>query len=192
MTRKANVHAHSSLFGIRIVGLPAAIDLCVGILPASTTALRFAPDEVLLLPELVLGQGLLKVGPESGLSGDGSEFSLLDVNSSGLDLTGYQDSDEDPEDFDDDDRLEMALEILLGEDPSVIVETDTGMSAMMFSRTEYDRLIASRVEWQLPSTKPYLSQGKFLGVPVKLYATNDEALVICLTAYVHELAERVR
>jgi hypothetical protein len=109
-----------------------------------------------------------------------------------LDLTGYQDSDEDPEDFDDDDRLEMALEILLGEDPSVIVETDTGMSAMMFSRTEYDRLIASRVEWQLPSTKPYLSQGKFLGVPVKLYATNDEALVICLTAYVHELAERVR
>jgi hypothetical protein len=186
------VHAHSSLFGIRIVGLPAAIDLCVGILPASTTALRFAPDEVLLLPELILGQGLLKIGPESGLSGDGSEFSLLDVNPSGLDLTGYQDSDEDPEDFDDDDRLEMALEILLGEDPSVIVETDTGMSAMMFSRTEYDRLIAPRVEWQLPWTKPYLSQGKFLGVPVKLYATNDEALVICLTAYVHELAERVR
>lgn len=177
------MHAHSSLFGIRIVALPAAIDLCVGILPASTTALRFAPDEVLLLPELVLGQGL---------PGEGSEFSLLDVNPSGLDLTGYEGSDEDPEDFDDDDRLEMALEILLGEDPSVIVETDTGMSAMMFSRTEYDRLIAPRVEWQLPSTKPYLSQGKFLGVPVKLYATNDEALVICLTAYVHELAERVR
>jgi hypothetical protein len=180
------VHAHSSLFGIRIVGLPAAINLCVGILPASTTALRFAPDEVLLLPELILGQGI---------PGEGSKLSLLDVNPSGLDLTGYQDSDEDPEDFDDfddDDRLEMALEILLGEDPSVIVETDTGMSAMMFSRGEYDRLIAPRVEWQLPSTKPYLSQGKFLGVPVKLYATNDEALVICLTAYVHELAERVR
>jgi hypothetical protein len=177
------VHAHSSLFGIRIVGLPTAIDLCVGILPASTTALRFAPDEVLLLPELVLGQGF---------PGDGPEFSLLDVNPSGLDLTGYLDSDEDPEDFDDDDRLEMALEVLLGDDPSVIVETDTGMSAMMFSRAEYDRMIAPRVEWQLPSTKPYLSQGKFLGVPVKLYATNDEALVICLTAYVHELAERVR
>ena len=31
-----------------------------------------------------------------------------------------------------------------------------------------------------------------LGVPVKLYATEGEALVICLTAYVHELAERVR
>jgi hypothetical protein len=175
------VHAHSSLFGIRIVGLPAAIDLCVGILPASTTALRFAPDEVLLLPELVLGQG-----------GSGAELSLLDVDPTGLDLTGYEHSDEDPEDFDDDDRLEMALEILLSEDPSVIVETDTGMSAMMFSRAEYDRLIAPRVEWQLPSTKPYLSQGKFLGLPVKLYATNDEALVICLTAYVHELAERVR
>jgi hypothetical protein len=177
------VHAHSSLFGIRIVGLPAAIDLCVGILPASTTALRFAPDEVLLLPELVLGQGA---------SMHGSDPSMFDVDPSGLDLTGFEGSDEDHEDFDDDDRLEMALEILLGEDPSVIVETDTGMSAMMFSRGEYDRLIAPRVEWQLPSTKPYLSQGKFLGVPVKLYATNDEALVICLTAYVHELAERVR
>jgi hypothetical protein len=180
------VHAHSSLFGIRIVGLPAAIDLCVGILPASTTALRFAPDEVLLLPELVLGQG-----------DSGEELSLLDVDPTGLDLTFAQPfntehSDEDPADFDDDDRLEMALEILLGEDPSVIVETDTGMSAMMFSRAEYDRLIAPRVEWLLPSVKPYLSQGKFLGVPVKLYATNDEALVICLTAYVHELAERVR
>ncbi len=177
------MHAHSSLFGIRIVGLPAAIDLCVGILPASTTALRFTPDEVLLLPELVLGQGA---------SMNGSDPSMFDVDPSGLDLTGYEDSDEDAQDFDDDDRLEMALEILLGEDPSVIVETDTGMSAMMFSRAEYDRLIAPRVEWQLPLTKPYLSQGKFLGVPVKLYATHDEALVICLTAYVHELAERVR
>lgn len=177
------MHAHSSLFGIRIVGLPAAIDLCVGILPASTTALRFAPDEVLLLPELVLGQGVPM---------NGSDHSMLDVDPSGLDLTGFMPDDDDPEDFDDDDRLEMALEILLGEDPSVIVETDTGMSAMMFSRAEYDRMIAPRVEWQLPSTKPYLSQGKFLGVPVKLYATNDEALVICLTAYVHELAERVR
>ena len=177
------MHAHSSLFGIRVVGLPAAIDLCVGILPASTTALRFAPDEVLLLPELVLGLGAAI---------NGSELSMFDVDPSGLDLTGFGPPDEDPEDFDDDDRLEMALEILLGEDPSVIVETDTGMSAMMFSRAEYERLIAPRVEWQLPSTKPYLSQGKFLGVPVKLYATNDEALVICLTAYVHELAERVR
>ena len=177
------MHAHSSLFGIRIIALPSAIDLCVGILPASTTALRFAPDEVLLLPELVLGQGL---------PGERSELSILDVDPSGLDLTGFELSDEEGEDFDDDDRLEMALEILLGEDPSVIVETDTGMSAMMFSRAEYDRLIASRVEWQLPSTKPYLSQGKFLGVPVKLYATEGEALVICLTAYVHELAERVR
>lgn len=177
------MHAHSSLFGIRIVGLPAAIDLCVGILPTSTTALRFAPDEVLLLPELVLGQGVPM---------NGSNLSMLDVDPSGLDLTGFEHSDEDPEDFDDDDRLEMALEILLGEDPSVIVETDTGMSAMMFSRVEYDRMIAERVEWQLPSTKPYLSQGKFLGVPVKLYATENEALVICLTAYVHELAERVR
>jgi hypothetical protein len=183
MTRKANVHAHSSLLGIRIIALPEAIDLCVGILPASTTALRFAPDEVLLLPELFLGDG-------NSMHGSGP--SLLDVDPTGLDLTGYGDPDEDPEDFDEDDRLEMALEILLGEDPSVIVETDTGMSAMMFSRSEYDRLIAPRVEWQLPSTKPYLSQGKFLGVPVKLYATNDEALVICLTAYVHELAERVR
>ncbi len=177
------MHAHSSLFGIRIVGLPAAIDLCVGILPASTTALRFAPDEVLLLPELVLGQGVPM---------NGSDQSMLDVDPTGLDLTGFMPDDDDPEDFDDDDRLEMALEILLGEDPSVIVETDTGMSAMMFSRAEYDRMIAPRVEWQLPSTKPYLSQGKLLGVPVKLYATNDEALVICLTAYVHELAERVR
>jgi hypothetical protein len=183
MTRKANVHAHSSLLGIRIIALPAAIDLCVGILPASTTALRFAPDEVLLLPELVLGQG-------GSINSD--DPSMFDGDPTGLDVTGFGSSDEDAADFDDDDRLEMALEILLGDDSAAIVETDTGMSAMMFSHTEYERLIASRVEWQLPATKPYLSQGKFLGVPVKLYATESEALVICLTAYVHELAERVR
>lgn len=177
------MHAHSSLFGIRVVALPAAIDLCVGMLPASTTALRFAPDEVLLLPELVLGQEF---------PSDGRDISMLETDPTGLDFSYLPPSDEDPEDFDDDDRLEMALEVLLGEDPSVIVETDTSMSAMMFSNAEYDRMIATRVEWQLPATKPYLSQGKFLGVPVKLYATEDEALVICLTAYVHELAERVR
>ncbi len=172
------MHAHSSLLGIRIVALPAAIDLCIGILPASTTALRFAPDEVVLVPELILGHG--------------DFMESLVTAASDSDLPDSDLPDEGLEGFDDDDRLEMALEILLGEDASAIVETDTGMSAMMFSHAEYERLIASRVEWQLPSATPYLSQGKFLGVPVKLYATESEALVICLTAYVHELAERVR
>jgi hypothetical protein len=181
------VHAHSSLFGIRVVALPAAIDVCIGVLPVSTTALRFAPDEVLLVPELVLGQGHDDAVDSYDLSSDDPDDNNNNNNNGEDEL-----DDEGLDSFDDDDRLEMALEILLSEDPSAIVETDTGMSAMMFPRAEYERLIASRVEWKLPSTKPYLSQGKFLGVPVKLYATEDEALVICLTAYVHELAERVR
>jgi hypothetical protein len=172
------VHAHSSLLGIRIVALPAAIDLCIGAIPSSTTALRFAPDEVLLVPELVLG--------------DDEEFDFDLVDSVVEDTEAPQAEAEDLGDLDDDDRLEAALEVLLGEDPAAIVATDTGLSAMMFSRKEYDRLVASRVEWRLPAVTPYLAQGKFLGVPVKLYDTGNEALVICLTAYAHELAERVR
>ena len=178
------MHAHSSLLGIRIIAQPAAIDLCIGMLPASTTALRFSPDEALLIPELVMGQ-VAESDSEADIAAD------VDADTdSATDLS--ENSKVDLDEFGDDDRLEMALEILLNEDPATIVETDTGLSAMMFSRYEYDRLIASRVEWKLPEETPYLSQGKFLGVPVKLYDTGDEALLICLTAYVHELAERVR
>ena len=41
--------APESLVGHRIVAAPSAIDAIVGTLPAEATALRFAPDEVLVL-----------------------------------------------------------------------------------------------------------------------------------------------
>jgi hypothetical protein len=43
------VPAPEPLHGIRVVADPVAIDALVAALPARTTALRFAPDEVLVL-----------------------------------------------------------------------------------------------------------------------------------------------
>ncbi len=78
------------------------------------------------------------------------------------------------------------------DDPSAIVEPETGYSVFRFSPTEFTRLVERHVEFELPHARPPLAQGKVLGVPVKLWLTDREAWVLCATAYAHELAERIR
>jgi hypothetical protein len=77
-------------------------------------------------------------------------------------------------------------------DEHAIVEREVGLSAFRLTPTQFDRLVAPRVEWQLPAERPYFSQGRFLAVPVKLWVTEDQTLVICASAYAHELQERLR
>jgi hypothetical protein len=134
---KAAVLAPETLVGARIVASPDAVDRCVGGLADDVTALRFAPDEVLL------------VGVHT-------------VNTASVD------------------------------DPSAIIELDTGYSVFRFSPPEFARLVERHVEFELPHTRPALAQGRVLGVPVKLWLTDQQCWVVCATAYAHELAERIR
>lgn len=84
---------------------------------------------------------------------------------------------------------EIRVEI---DDPSAIVELDAGFCVFRFEAAEFDRNVAARIEWTVPTSRPCLAQGKVLGVPVKIWLTDDRVLLICATAYAHELADRLR
>ena len=62
------------LRGIRVVADPAAIDALVGALPARTTAVRFAPDEV-----LVLGVASVNLDDSSAIVEDETGYVALTV-----------------------------------------------------------------------------------------------------------------
>ncbi len=73
-----------------------------------------------------------------------------------------------------------------------IVEREAGLSAFRFSPAQFERLIAHRIEWTVPTNRPALVQGRFLAVPVKIWLTEEQVLLLCATAFVHELQERIR
>ena len=128
------MRALETLVGTRVVALPDALDACIAELPSGMTALRFAPDEALLV-----GSGQIAI-----------------------------------------------------DDPDAIAERDTGYSAARLSNTEFARYVAPRIEWAIPDSRPCLVQGLVAGVATKILLADDHALVVCPTAFAHELAERLR
>jgi hypothetical protein len=78
------------------------------------------------------------------------------------------------------------------DDEHAIVEREVGFSAFRFSPLQFGELVAHRLEWTLPTTRPALAQGRLMAIPVKIWLTDTEVLLICATAFVHELADRLR
>ena len=78
------------------------------------------------------------------------------------------------------------------DDPHAIVVDDAGFSAARLSWADYDEHVAPLIEWPLPSERPALAQGLVAAVPAKLWITRDDVLLICPTAYVDDLTERLR
>ncbi len=78
------------------------------------------------------------------------------------------------------------------DDEYAIVEREVGFSAFRFSPPQFEHLVAHRIEWTLPTSRPALAQGRLLAVPVKIWLTDEQVLVLCPTAFVHELQERIR
>jgi hypothetical protein len=128
------VLAPETLVGTRVVAAPSSLDSCIADLPPTMEALRFAPDEVLLV-----GKG----------------------------------------------RIEL-------DDEYAIVEREVGFSYFRFSPSQFSQVVAHRLEWTLPTTRPALAQGRLMAIPIKVWLTNDRVMLICPTAFVHELQERLR
>jgi hypothetical protein len=78
------------------------------------------------------------------------------------------------------------------DDEYAIVEREVGFSAFRFHPPLFAELVAHRLEWQLPTARPALAQGRLMAIPVKIWLTDSEVLLICPTAFAHELAERLR
>lgn len=72
-----------------------------------------------------------------------------------------------------------------------IAEDETGLVGWWLTPDELTDLVLPHVEWPLPAARPALAQGLVAGVPAKIWLTEDRALLLCATAYAHELAERV-
>jgi hypothetical protein len=122
-----------TLHGLRIVADPAAVDTVVTGLPAEVTALRLAPDDILLV----------------GCVGTPA-----------------------------------------CPDPHAIVEPDLGFSGAWFTRAEFGQIVRPHMEWSVP-TDGRLGQGLIAGVSSKVHVDGTTVLVVCPSAFVDELKERL-
>ena len=77
-------------------------------------------------------------------------------------------------------------------DEHALVEREVGLSFIRLTSKQFEQLVAPRIEWVVSPERPTFTQGRFLALPIKLWVTEDHALLICATAYVHELQERFR
>ncbi len=75
-------------------------------------------------------------------------------------------------------------------DPHAIIETDLGFSRAWFSLTEFDQIIRPHMEWSMPPDGR-LGQGLIAGVGSKVHIDAGTVLVVCPTAFVHELEGRL-
>jgi len=78
----------------------------------------------------------------------------------------------------------------LGDEPAII-EQDAGFVGWWLTAGELADTVLPHVDWPLPMPRPALAQGLVAGVPAKIWLTHDRALLLCATAYAHELAERL-
>ncbi len=76
-------------------------------------------------------------------------------------------------------------------DDHAIVEPETGFAGVWLTPTELSDDVVPHIEWPLPEDRPALLQGSICGVPAKLYLESDRALLLCATAYAHELADQL-
>ena len=73
-----------------------------------------------------------------------------------------------------------------------VVESDQGFSGRWMTPSEFGSVVAFHIEWPIPVDRPASAQGLVAGVPSKLFFGADErVLLLCATAYAHELMERL-
>ncbi len=75
-------------------------------------------------------------------------------------------------------------------DPHAIVETDLGFSGAWLTRSEFDQIVRPHMEWSVPADGR-LGQGMIAGVSSKVHIDGTTVLVVCPSAFVDELEERL-
>jgi hypothetical protein len=77
-------------------------------------------------------------------------------------------------------------------DEGAITEDEPGFAGWWLTPDELREQVLPHVDWPLPSARPALAQGLVAGVPAKLWLGEDRTMLLCATAYVHDLEERLR
>ena len=81
--------------------------------------------------------------------------------------------------------------VALGDEPAII-EDERGLVGWWLTLDEWRDHVREYVDWPLPASRPALAQGLVAGVPAKVWLTEDRVLLLCASAYAHELVERLR
>lgn len=82
------------------------------------------------------------------------------------------------------------VDIALADEHAIIVD-ERGFVGAWLTPTQLAEWVVPHIEWRLTDARPALAQGLIAGVPAKLWFTQDRVLLLCATAYAHELAERL-
>ena len=78
------------------------------------------------------------------------------------------------------------------DDPFAIVEPEAGFMEVWWEPEGFTARVAPHIDWAIPTDRPALAQGLVAGVPCKLVFELDGGVrLLCLTAHVHELEERL-
>ena len=85
-----------------------------------------------------------------------------------------------------------AKEPSVKDDPHAIVTPEHGFAGATLTAGEVELIGLHHIEWELPSTRPSLAQGRIAGVPAKLVINKDgSALLLVACAARAELEERL-
>lgn len=84
-----------------------------------------------------------------------------------------------------------ATSVEVADEHAIVVE-EAGFSGWWLEPEAVALVVARHADWALPIERPALAQGLLAGVPVKVWSGADRCLVLCPSAWVHELADRLR
>lgn len=88
------------------------------------------------------------------------------------------------------DELLVLGSFMLATAEPTIIETEAGLVGWWLTEDDLAE-VHLHVEWAVPDHRPVLLQGLIAGVPAKLWLAEDRSLLLCATAYAHELMERL-
>jgi hypothetical protein len=91
-----------------------------------------------------------------------------------------------------DEALAVGATAVTVADDHAIVAGERGFSGWWLQGDEVGRIVARHAEWELPRERPATAQGLLAGVPVKVWLGAGAALLLCPSAWAHELDERIR
>ncbi len=76
-------------------------------------------------------------------------------------------------------------------DEHALIVEERGFVGAWLTPAQLVEWVGPHIEWRLSDARPALAQGLIAGVPAKLWLSEERVLLLCATAYAHELAERL-
>lgn len=77
------------------------------------------------------------------------------------------------------------------DDHHALVEPEEGFVGVEMVRADVREWMVREAEWEIPDSGPCFAQGMVAGLPVKIWANGDRALVATRAALRHDLGERL-